>query len=132
MARLSLRLDLEPVGRIEPAKIHLLEDIGRLGSISAAGRALGMSYRHAWLLIDDLNRCLGRAVVDTRMGGHRGGGAELTDMGRTVLHHYWAIERKANAAAAVHLAALEAAVRPSECDGVRLVLPQPSLQPSPL
>src|SRR3546814_6440202 len=63
MISLSLRVDIDPHGRIGPGKIKLLEQIGALGSISAAGRSMSMSYKRAWALVDELNRCFGRAVV---------------------------------------------------------------------
>ncbi|WP_198372877.1 winged helix-turn-helix domain-containing protein [Roseomonas rosulenta] len=102
---LSLRIDL-PSGRIGPGKIHLLEAIDREGSISAAGRALGMSYKRAWDLVDALNRQAGTPVVVASTGGYRGGGAMLTDAGRNLVADYRAIERAASRAAEPRLAAL--------------------------
>ncbi len=102
---LSLRIDL-PSGRIGPGKIELLEAIDREGSISAAGRALGMSYKRAWDLVDALNRQIGTPVVAASPGGHRGGGAALTDAGRNLVADYRAIERAAQRAAGPRLAAL--------------------------
>jgi molybdate transport system regulatory protein len=102
---LSLRIDL-PGGRIGPGKIALLEAIEREGSISAAGRALGMSYRRAWDLVAALNRLLGTAVVAASPGGARGGGAALTEAGRCLVADYRAIQRQAQRAAAPRLAAL--------------------------
>ncbi len=102
---LSLRIDL-PQGRIGPGKIALLEAIGREGSISAAGRALGMSYKRAWDLVKALNTMLGHAVVEASPGGHRGGGAALTDAGRNLVADYRAIELAAQQAAEPRLAAL--------------------------
>ncbi len=102
---LSLRIDL-PSGRIGPGKIHLLEAIDREGSISAAGRALGMSYKRAWDLVDALNRQAGTPVVEASPGGHRGGGAMLTDAGRDLVADYRAIERAATRAAEPRLSAL--------------------------
>ncbi|WP_270933544.1 winged helix-turn-helix domain-containing protein [Falsiroseomonas oryzae] len=102
---LSLRIDL-PQGRIGPGKIGLLEAIDREGSISAAGRALGMSYKRAWDLVDALNKLLGTAVVEASTGGHRGGGATLTDAGRNLVADYRAIERAAHRAAEPRLLAL--------------------------
>ena len=81
MARIFLRIDLVPKGRIGPGKIALLEQIALAGSISAAGRALGMSYRRAWLLVDELNRLFGAPVVTTQLGGSHGGGSALSDQG---------------------------------------------------
>jgi molybdate transport system regulatory protein len=102
---LSLRIDL-PQGRIGPGKIALLEAIGKEGSISAAGRALGMSYKRAWDLVDETNKLLGTAVVEASTGGYRGGGATLTDAGRNLVDDYRAIERAAQRAAEPRLAAL--------------------------
>jgi molybdate transport system regulatory protein len=102
---LSLRIDL-PSGRIGPGKIRLLEAIAREGSISAAGRALGMSYKRAWDLVDALNRQFGAPVVATSSGGPRGGGAMLTEAGRGLVADYRAIERAALRAAEPRLAAL--------------------------
>lgn len=102
---LSLRIDL-PSGRIGPGKIDLLEAIDREGSISAAGRAIGMSYKRAWDLVDALNRQIGTPVIAASPGGHRGGGAVLTDAGRTLVADYRAIERAAQRAAAPRLTAL--------------------------
>jgi len=108
--RLSLRLDL-PQGRIGPGKVALLEAIDREGSISAAGRALGMSYKRAWDLVDALNRQLGTPVVAASPGGFRGGGASLTDAGRNLVADYRAIERAALRAAEPRLAALLRRIR---------------------
>ena len=102
---LSLRIDL-PQGRIGPGKIDLLEAIDREGSISAAGRALGMSYKRAWDLVDAMNRLLGTPVVEASTGGYRGGGALLTDAGRNLVADYRAIERAAQRAAEPRLVAL--------------------------
>ena len=71
-----------------PGKADLLEAIAREGSISAAGRAMGMSYRRTWLLVDTMNRCWDRPLVETAMGGKQGGGARITERGREVLQHY--------------------------------------------
>jgi molybdate transport system regulatory protein len=74
--RLSIRLDLVSGARIGPGKVAVLEEIARSGSISAAGRALRMSYRRTWELVEDLNRTLGTPVVETAAGGSGGGGAD--------------------------------------------------------
>ena len=108
---LSIRLDPAPGLRIGPGKVRLLEEIGRNGSISAAGRALGMSYRRAWELVEDLNRGLGRPVVETAAGGAGGGGTRLTRLGERVIREYRSIEAEAHAAALPRLLAL---LRPEE------------------
>jgi molybdate transport system regulatory protein len=108
MARLSIRIDLAPEGRIGPGKIALLERIEAAGSISGAGRDLGMSYRRAWLLVEALNGLFDGPVVATQTGGSRGGGARLTGLGRELVACYRDLEREAEALAADRLAGLEA------------------------
>ncbi len=104
--RLSIRLDLASGARIGPGKVVLLETIASTGSISAAGRALRMSYRRAWDLVEELNRTLGTAVVATSAGGAGGGGASLTPAGFAVVAQYRAIEAAAHAVAKPHVGAL--------------------------
>lgn len=111
--RFSFRLDFTPGGRLGPGKVHLLEAIGETGSISAAGRSMKMSYRRAWLLVDDLNRIFKSPLVEAQPGGAKGGGAHLTPLGREVVANYRAIEAKTLAAAAEQIAALRAAVLPT-------------------
>jgi len=110
--RLTVRVDFGADHALGPGKIRLLEAIGKTGSISRAGRALGMSYRRAWLLIDDMNRAFRAPVVATQPGGVRGGGAELTPFGRAVIETYRAVETRATAAAKPHLQALKNSLRP--------------------
>jgi molybdate transport system regulatory protein len=81
-----------------PGKADLLDAIGRTGSISAAARELGMSYRRAWLLVDTMNRNFRAPLVAASAGGSRGGGAGLTDDGARVLALYRAMQDKAEAA----------------------------------
>ena len=111
MPTLSLRVDLDGGERIGPGKIALLKAVGETGSISAAGRALGMSYRRAWRLIEELNGCFNKPLVAAQTGGKSGGGAGLTPLGKSVIAHYTAIEAKSHKAATRHLAALNAALR---------------------
>src|SRR5579863_4746145 len=85
MARLTLRIDFDAERQIGPGKIKLLELIDSAGSISAAGRRMGMSYRRAWLLIDSLNRCFRKPLVAAHHGGAHGGGAHLTEAGVAVI-----------------------------------------------
>jgi molybdate transport system regulatory protein len=109
MAKLTLRIDFDPDGAVGPGKIELLELVNSLGSIAAAGRAMGMSYRRAWELIDNINQCFREPVVSKQLGGPAGGGARLTPLGHHVVKHYRAIEHKATRAVAMHLNALQAA-----------------------
>jgi molybdate transport system regulatory protein len=85
---------------IGPGKIALLEAIADTGSISAAAKSLGMSYRRAWLLVDETNRCLVKPAVHAATGGKAGGGAGLTPMGDELVKCYRALERTASAAVA--------------------------------
>jgi molybdate transport system regulatory protein len=111
--RLTLRVDFGTDRAIGPGKVLLLEAIRDTGSISQAGRSLGMSYRRAWLLVDDMNRCFREPVVTAQPGGSQGGGAALTAFGVKVIQKYRAIETEATAAAKPQLHDLEAAVRSS-------------------
>lgn len=96
--RLTLRLDVDGKPAIGHGKIKLLQQLAETGSISAAGRAMGMSYRRTWLLVDSLNTLFAEPLVATRPGG--GGGAVLTETGEMVLHLYKDIEHQAARASA--------------------------------
>lgn len=112
--RLTLRVDFGSRRSIGPGKIRLLEEVARTGSISEAGRKLGMSYRRAWLLIDDMNRCFNQAVVSAKPGGSQGGGTSLTKFGAELIQRYRAIEAAASRAGKSHLGSLEGALRDSK------------------
>lgn len=111
MARLTLRLDFGADAAIGHGKIRLLEAVRDRGSIAAAGRAMAMSYRRAWLLVEALNAIFEEPVIATRHGGSAGGGAALTPFGHRVVAQYRAMEAKASEAVAKDLAALAAATR---------------------
>ena len=108
--QLSIRIDLAGGGRIGPGKVALLEAISQTGSISAAGRAMKMSYRRAWQLVEDMNRTLGNPVVETAAGGAGGGGARLTEAGRTLVQQYRALQQAVFQDARTHLVALDGIV----------------------
>lgn len=97
---------------IGPGKVQLLEAIAEAGSISAAARALGMSYRRAWMLVDEMNRSLHSPAVNTAAGGAHGGGASLTATGESIVRHYRSIETTARMAAAADIAALTRLLNP--------------------
>lgn len=107
MTRLHLRLRFAGDHSIGPGKVQLLEAIRECGSISAAARSMGMAYRHAWVLIDDLNQLFGTPVVATVTGGRTGGGARLTPLGEEVVRRFRSIERRAERAVASEVTALE-------------------------
>jgi molybdate transport system regulatory protein len=101
--RVSLRIDLASGQRIGPGKIAVLEAIDRMGSISAAGRTLGMSYRRTWALVEALNHCAALPAVQTAAGGAGGGGAALTETGHAIIRCYRAVETEAMRAILQHL-----------------------------
>jgi molybdate transport system regulatory protein len=103
---LSVRIDLDSEGRIGPGKILLLENIRSCGSISAAGRAMDMSYKRAWDLVDEINRICRHAAVERQTGGKNGGGAILTPFGMSLVARYRKIERDATSAVRKELLAL--------------------------
>ena len=103
---LSVRIDLDTEGRIGPGKIQLLENIRECGSISAAGRAMNMSYKRAWDLVDEINRICRQAAVARQTGGKNGGGAVLTPFGMSLVARYRKIERDAASAVRKELQAL--------------------------
>jgi len=90
--KLRLRILFGPEIAVGPGKVALLDAIAETGSISAAARALGMSYRRAWLLIDAMNRCFRDPVIETASGGKGGGGARVTEVGQEVLRRYRSME----------------------------------------
>ena len=112
--RLTIRLDFDETRRLGPGKIALLESIGETGSISAAGRAHAMSYRKAWLLVEEMNRMFAKPLVAARPGGVKGGGAELTARGRQVITLYREAERKMRVGAEAEIARMEKALAGSE------------------
>ncbi len=108
MARFRLRLTLGARIAVGPGRIELLEAVRDAGSITAAARSLGMSYRRAWMLLDDLNRCLRAPVVESVHGGAQGGGSRLTDTGLELVRLYRHIEQTAALACAEDLELLKA------------------------
>ena len=103
---LRFRLLLDAEHALGPGKVDLLEAIAETGSIAAAGRTMGMSYKRAWQLADDLNRSFAEPLITTNKGGEHGGGAALTAAGEKVIAAYRGIERKAKQACAAELRAL--------------------------
>lgn len=108
---LSIRVDLADGFRLGPGKVQLMELIAEHGSISAAGRAMGMSYRRAWLLVESLNSAFRGPLIETQTGGSHGGGAGLTELGRSVVKRYRSIEAEASATSGADLRALGAEAR---------------------
>ena len=112
MAKLRISIVFESGARIGPGKAALLESIRNTGSISAAARDMGMSYKRAWLLLDSVNQAFTEPVVTAAPGGAGGGGARLTPFGTEVLERYNRILDRAAINAVDELAALSRRARP--------------------
>ena len=108
---LFIRLYLAPEAMIGPGKAALLEGIARTGSIAAAGRAMGMSYKRAWSLAEALNAMFTEPLITSTRGGPGGGGAGLTPAGEAVLAAFRSIEAEAAAATAPQVARLKAMLK---------------------
>ena len=98
--KVKIMLFCGEVTAIGPGKTELLEAIDQQGSISAAGRTMGMSYRRAWSLVDTMNRCWAEPVVQTTVGGGAKGGAKLTPFGSRLVSAYRELEARLSEAAA--------------------------------
>jgi molybdate transport system regulatory protein len=108
MTKLRLRILLDGGAMLGPGKADLLEGIRATGSIAAAGRRMGMSYKRAWMLVEEMNAAFAEPVVASIRGGAKGGGAQLTGRGEEVLRLYRGAEAAAERASAGHVAALTA------------------------
>ncbi|MCX8996349.1 winged helix-turn-helix domain-containing protein [Rhizobiaceae bacterium BDR2-2] len=117
VARTSLRIDFPNGFRLGPGKADLLELVERHGSISAAGAAMDMSYRRAWMLVDEINRMFREPSVVTRHGGKAGGGAELTPFGQELLARYRRMEQATRSTIESDLDCLASALAASERSG---------------
>lgn len=101
------RIVLKGGGIVGPGKIDLLRAVEENGSISGAGRALGMSYKRAWSLLNETNEMCGRPVINAKMGGTGGGGASLTEFGHELIQLYDQIELTCKQAVEPHLESFE-------------------------
>ena len=106
MARLTIRIDLDERAGFGPGKARLLEKLDEIGSIRGAAAAMDMSYRRAWMLVQDMEATMGAPVIVARTGGSGGGGVTLTRRGRSVLDQYRKIERLATESVAAELRVL--------------------------
>lgn len=107
---LRVRLVLGTDVALGPGKADLLEGIAETGSIAAAGRRMGMSYKRAWLLTEAMNQMFAKPLVDASKGGAHGGGAALTPLGQRMLDAYRRLERHAAQAGGAELAAIRRAL----------------------
>ncbi|WP_454287973.1 winged helix-turn-helix domain-containing protein [Rhizobium arsenicireducens] len=112
VTRLTLRIDLPNGARLGPGKVALLAGIAEHGSIRAAGAAMGMSYRRAWLLADEINRMFLEPSIFTRHGGKSGGGAGLTPFGEALLACCQRMEAAARRALAKDIGWVEGMIDP--------------------
>lgn len=112
--RIKLRLEYDAPLVLGPGKLQLLTLIERLGSISAAGREMGMSYKRAWLLVEEMNAAFANPVVDSNRGGPGGGGATVTATGQEVMRRFRALETLLADQGASDLAALSALLKPQD------------------
>ena len=108
---LTLRVLAKSGAAMGPGKAELVERIGRTGSISAAAREMGMSYRRAWQLVESLNETFREPVVETAIGGRRGGGARVTRFGEDLVARFRAMEDKASAAIAADVRRIAGSLR---------------------
>lgn len=115
--RMNLRLHFQQGLTFGRGKADLLQAIDEEGSISAAGRRMGMSYRRAWNLVEEMNTAFTPPLIDSSRGGSGGGGASLTDQGRRILAHYRGLESMLRDAGAVHVDALRTALAPKTRGG---------------
>ncbi|MDR3097133.1 MAG: winged helix-turn-helix domain-containing protein [Paraburkholderia sp.] len=109
--RFRMRVIQDGTIALGPGKVQLLEAVREHGSISAAARSLGMSYRRAWLLMDELNRALESPATVSEHGGQSGGGSTLTPVGEEIVRLYRGIEARAAAACAPEIEALKKLVK---------------------
>lgn len=111
LPQIRLRLIFGKGAMLGPGKAELLERIRDTGSISAAGRQMGMSYKRAWMLVETMNSIFRDPVVDSTRGGPKGGGARLTETGQSVLAHYRSLETTAAGAGRAQITALRQMLR---------------------
>ena len=112
-----LRVDFPEADRLGRGKITLLEHVRETGSISAAGRAMDMSYRRAWLLVSALNRMFAEDSVVSQRGGKQGGGAAVTSFGEELIRRFRDMEAKTAAAIDADLAWLDRNRKPQDRSG---------------
>jgi molybdate transport system regulatory protein len=118
---IRFRVDFTEVCSIGIGKIELLENIHETGSLRKGAKALRMSYRRGWLLLADLNHTFSEPIATARVGGHRGGGVELTEFGLEVVRCYRAAELEIESIARREFESIAAKVLASRPEGARAV-----------
>ncbi len=115
--RITIRLDFPGGRQLGHGKIRLLELIEKLGSISSAAREMKMSYRRAWLLMDEVNSMFREPVIETQLGGKGGGHAKLTEFGRKIVTLYRGVEKSSDERFASDLRELSGMLTPPNAGG---------------
>ncbi|MFN3261343.1 MAG: winged helix-turn-helix domain-containing protein [Pikeienuella sp.] len=110
---LRIRIVFGDDAMLGPGKADLLERIGETGSIAAAGRSMAMSYKRAWMLVEEMNAAFRDPLVESSRGGPHGGGARLTEAGEVVLAHYRKLEEIMAEAGAARIGQLQGMLRPA-------------------
>ncbi|HQR50267.1 MAG TPA: winged helix-turn-helix domain-containing protein [Methylophilaceae bacterium] len=113
-SNIKIRIPYGTLSAMGPGKADLLDAIESSGSISAAARNMGMSYKRAWDLVDTMNRCFRQPLVSTATGGSHGGGAQVTEFGHEVRHRYRALVAKAEQSVAAELQELVGMLAPNK------------------
>ncbi|MBL6853763.1 MAG: LysR family transcriptional regulator [Alphaproteobacteria bacterium] len=111
MPAFFIRIRFEPSGQFGPGKAALLEQIAATGSIRKAAAAMKMSYRRAWLLLQEIEKLFGAPVIARTTGGAKGGGAALTPLGKSLIRRFRSIERRAASAAQADIDAMARLMR---------------------
>lgn len=106
VVRFRMRITAGETVAIGPGKIRLLEAIEETGSLTAAAKSIDMSYRRAWVLVNELNGSLKRPAVESAKGGEHGGGSQVTAVGRQLIEHYRTIEATAEVSCKAEIQAL--------------------------
>lgn len=112
MTRVVLRVEFDDEHYIGPGRVRLLELIGELGSISSAAKAMDMSYKRAWYLLEAFGACFGEPLVVRQLGGKGGGSAQLTKLGQEVVARYRAMEQLSREAMEKEIRALSRHLAP--------------------
>jgi molybdate transport system regulatory protein len=129
MPKVRLRIDLAPGAAIGPGKVELLEAIQATGSLSEAARRIGMSYRRAWVLLDNLNRSFAGPLATASVGGRGGGGVELTPLGTELIKRFRRLEATVDRLATEQFADVRVAAAAAP-RAVRSVAPRRSGRPA--
>jgi molybdate transport system regulatory protein len=119
------RVDFGSQCSIGVGKIELLEGIARTGSLSQAAREMRMSYRRAWLLLQDMNNSFDPPVAQASVGGRGGGGVVLTSLGTRLVAGYRQLETSLQPLADSHLEGFGRHIKPA---AIKRTIRSPSIK----